>query len=112
LQKAVAGTSREALLEPFSEPIFQRKFVFGLIEAERAMRRQHRNERARHILKLIFLLAPFLSAYHGIGCADPHIPTKFTNSRNVISAYYATLANLEFACPCLKTYPIWESVCR
>jgi hypothetical protein len=55
LQKAVAGTSREALLEPFSEPVFQRKFVFGLIEAERAMRRKDRNERARHIPKWIFL---------------------------------------------------------
>ena len=29
--------------------------VFGLIEAERAMRRQHWNERARHIPKWIFL---------------------------------------------------------
>jgi hypothetical protein len=55
LQKAVAGTSREARLEPFSESVFQRKFVFGLIEAERAMWRQHRNERARHIPKSIFL---------------------------------------------------------
>jgi hypothetical protein len=31
------------------------RIIFGLIEVERAMRRQHRNERARHILKLIFL---------------------------------------------------------
>jgi len=28
---------------------------------------------------------------------------KFTRSRNVRSAYYATLANLEGACPCSKT---------
>jgi len=55
LQKAVAGTSREALIKPFSKPVFQRKFVLGLIEAERAMRRQHRNERAQHIPKSIFL---------------------------------------------------------
>ena len=55
LQKAVPGTSREARLEPFTEPVLQRKFVFGLIEAQRAMRRQHRNERARHIPKSIIL---------------------------------------------------------
>ena len=40
-------------------------------------------------------MSPILFAYHGIGRADPHIPTKFTRSRLVISAYYATLANLE-----------------
>ena len=57
-------------------------------------------------------MSPILAAYHGIGRADPHIPTKFTNSRNVISAYYAPLANLEFACFCLKTYPIWEGLVR
>jgi hypothetical protein len=37
-------------------------------------------------------VSPIHSAYHGIGRADPHIPTKFTNSRSVISAYYATFA--------------------
>ena len=55
VQKAMAGTSLEARLESFSEAVFQQKFAFGLIEAERAMRRQHRNERARHIPKSIDL---------------------------------------------------------
>ena len=40
LQKPVAGPLLEARLEPFSQPVFERKFVFGAIEAERAMRRQ------------------------------------------------------------------------
>ena len=78
-----------------SEPVFQRKFAFDLIEAERAMRRQHRNERARHIPKSILPVSPILFAYHEIGRVDPHIPTKFTRSRLVISANYATLANPE-----------------
>ena len=51
LQKAMAGTPFETLLEPISEPALEHEIVVGLIEAERAMRRQHWNERARHIPK-------------------------------------------------------------
>jgi hypothetical protein len=32
---------------------------------------------------------------HGISRGELHIPTKFTSSHLVISAYYATLANPE-----------------
>ena len=46
-------------------------------------------------LDLVGMMLPVLFAHHDIGCADPHIPTKFIRSHLVISASYATPANLE-----------------
>ncbi len=100
----MAGTSREALLEPFSEPVFQRKFAFGVIEAERAMRRQHRNERARHIPKSIDLGALSFLPTTELAAANRMFQRS---SQDPISAYCATAANSRGAPRCPSTAELW-----